>query len=190
MTSWPTLDRDRRGVRRDVGPVGEVGVETSPTGFGRAARRGSVCTSVSPMPRPTRINHGPIRGPNRFAIVVTSALARSETVRIPSAARLDAVRRPIPHSASVGRSPMTFIHVSAVSRWIPAGLAKPVAVFARGFVSPIPIEHDRSAADRMRSRIATASASGSSVSAADERLVPAQHLDPDRELAQQRHDAL
>ena len=79
-------------------------------------------------------------GPSRSASSCWSAAASCSTVTRPSSANLRAVRRPMPHKASVGLWAITSYQFSAVSRYTPAGFAKPVANFARSLLSPIPID--------------------------------------------------
>ena len=68
----------------------------------------------------------------------------------------------MPFSAVTGRAPIVGSHVSFVSRAMPPGLAKPVAVFAWSFVWPIPTAHESSVRSSTCRRIVAARASGSS----------------------------
>ena len=76
---------------------------------------GSPVTTLSLTPRPMRWYHGPIVGPSSAASTRASDCASWVTVSIPSAASFFAVLPPIPHSALVGRSPITSNQFSAVS---------------------------------------------------------------------------
>ena len=129
------------------------------------ATQGAPVTWVSAPPSASCRYHGPIVGPNRSANSPASARASWPTVSSPAAASFLAVLAPMPHSASVGRSAMTAIQLSSVSRYIPAGLAKPVASFARCLLSPMPTEQDSPVAAVTARRTAAANPSGSSVRA-------------------------
>ena len=80
---------------------------------------------------------------------------------MPSAASFFAVLRPIPHSASVGRSPITSNQVSSVSWDTPRGLPKSVAIFARSLLSPMPTEQCSPVASSTRARTCSAKSRGS-----------------------------
>ena len=71
---------------------------------------------------------------------------------------------PTPHSAVVGRSPMTSIQLSRVSSKTPCGLPKSVAILARTSVSPMPTEQWRPVASSTAACTCRAVATGSSVS--------------------------
>ena len=71
---------------------------------------------------------------------------------------------PTPHSAVVGRSPITSIQLSRVSWKVPCGLPKSVAILARTRVSPMPTEQWRSVAASTAAWMLRAVATGSSVS--------------------------
>ena len=77
---------------------------------------GSALTSLVPAPKASARYHGPIVGPNRAASSAGSAPASSATVVTPASASFRAVRWPMPHSASVGRSAMTLTQLCRVSR--------------------------------------------------------------------------
>ncbi|SLH22020.1 Uncharacterised protein [Mycobacteroides abscessus subsp. abscessus] len=154
---------------------GKVSDRLRPTGT-----RGSLLTSVSPLPCPSTHRYGPVLGPNSAASRCRSAAIRSATVSMPRPASRAAMRLPMPHSAAVGRWPMTSVQFAAVSRKVPvaapgsstgaaedlpADLAKPVASLAVSLLSPIPIAQPRSSS-AIAPRISRASSSGSSVSAA------------------------
>ena len=85
-------------------------------------------------------------------------------MRIPIASSRAPIFAPTPHSAVVGRSPMTSIQLSRVSRKVPCGLPKSVAILARTRVSPMPTEQCRPVASSTAAWIERAAASGSSVS--------------------------
>ena len=68
---------------------------------------GVASTGLSSTPRPSRWYHGPIVGPSSAASIRASEWASCSTVSMPSAASFFAVLLPIPHSARVGRSPIT-----------------------------------------------------------------------------------
>ena len=74
------------------------------------------------------------------------------------------MRLPTPHSARVGRSPMTSNQFSAVSRNLPPGLPNSVAILARTFVSPMPTEQCSRLAASTSAWMRRATASGSSAS--------------------------
>ena len=71
---------------------------------------------------------------------------------------------PTPHRAVVGRSPITSNQLSRVSRKVPRGLPKSVAILARTMVSPMPTEQCRPVAASTSAWTSRAVASGSSVS--------------------------
>jgi hypothetical protein len=58
----------------------------------------------------------PVLGPNSAISGSSGDSASSRTVWIPSSASRPAMRLPTPHSAVVGRSPITCIQLSLVSR--------------------------------------------------------------------------
>src|SRR5580658_1928354 len=128
------------------------------------ARYGESSTSASPRPRPSRTSHGPVIGPNTAASASGSAAARSLTVLMPSPASFLAVLAPMPHSASVGRSPKTENQFADVSRNTPAGLPNPVAILACSLFSPIPTVQSSWVAACTRAAKDRANASGSDVS--------------------------
>ena len=68
----------------------------------------------------------------------------------------------MPQMLVTGRSPITSSQVPEVRRATPPGLAKPVAVLAWSFVSPIPTAQVSPVSATTRALIAPASASGSS----------------------------
>ena len=74
------------------------------------------------------------------------------------------MRDPMPHSSLVVRWPITSNQLSRVSRNIPRGLPKSVAILARTLVSPMPTEQCRSVAARTSAWMVRATCSGSSVS--------------------------
>ena len=82
---------------------------------------------------------------------------------MPSSASFLAVLRPIPHSASVGRSPICSNQVSVVIVKTPRGLPKSVAILACSLLSPMPIEQCRPVRSRTAARTCWANATGSSV---------------------------
>ena len=73
-------------------------------------------TGLLSTPRPSRRYHGPIVGPSSAASTAGSEAASWDTLSKPSAASFFAVLRPIPHSASVGRSPISANQVSSPIR--------------------------------------------------------------------------
>ena len=120
---------------------------------------------------------GPVLGPN--SVTSGSSGVVGQLADGADAEPLEALRDPvpIPHSAVVGRSPITSNQLSRVSWKTPRGLPKSVAILARTLVSPMPTEQCRPVAS---STAACRSArDGHRVVGldADERLVPAEHLD-------------
>ena len=101
-------------------------------------------------------------GPNAAASSSRSAIESSRTVRTPSSSSRSAVRVPMPQMLVTGRSPITSSHEPEVRRATPPGLAKPVAVLAWSFVSPIPTAQVSPVSATTRSLIARARRSGSS----------------------------
>ena len=83
---------------------------------------------------------------------------------MPSAASRAPIRLPTPPRAVVGRSPITASQFSRVSRKLPRGLPKSVAVLARTRVSPIPTEQCSPVRSSTAARISRAVRSGSSLS--------------------------
>ena len=83
---------------------------------------------------------------------------------MPRASSFFAVLRPIPQSASVGRSAITSYQFSSVSRYVPRGLPNSVAIFARSLLSPMPTEQCRWVASSTAACSSRANNSGSSVS--------------------------
>src|SRR5262245_54761244 len=71
----------------------------------------------------------------------------------------------MPHSAVVGRSPITANQLNLVSWYTPAGLAKPVASLARSLLSPMPTEHDSRVDDSTAACTDRANSNGSSTDA-------------------------
>jgi hypothetical protein len=67
---------------------------------------------------------------------------------MPACVSFRAVLGPIPHRASVDRPAMTLHQLCQVSRYIPAGLVKPVASLARSLLSPMPTERPAGDLDR------------------------------------------
>ena len=88
----------------------------------------------------------PVFGPNSATSGSSGSRRSSRTVSMPSAASRSEMREPMPHSSLVGRSPITSNQLSRVSRNIPRGLPKSVAILARTLVSPMPTEQCRSVA--------------------------------------------
>ena len=103
-------------------------------------------------------------GPKTAASASGSAAASSRTVRKSSPASFCAVLAPMPHSASVGRSPSTSNQFRNVSRNTPAGLPNPVASLACSLFSPIPTVQSSRVAALTRSCRPRAKPSGSPVS--------------------------
>ena len=127
------------------------------------ATYGVASTGEESTPRPSRRYHGPIVGPSRSASTCASVAASSFTVWMPRSASLAAVLRPMPHSASVGRSPITSNQVSVVSRPTPRGLPNEVAIFAWSLLSPMPTELWSRVLSSTAVRTSAAKVSGSSV---------------------------
>ena len=125
--------------------------------------RGSSTTGESPPPRPSNRRWGPIVGPNRRASSWWSAAASSATVVMPSSPRRALIRVPMPLMAVTGSDPITGSHVPRVRRATPPGFAKPVAVLAWSFVSPIPTAQCRCVAASTVAWRRRAKASGSAV---------------------------
>ena len=80
---------------------------------------------------------------------------------MPSTASRRAVLAPIPHSASVGRSPSTSYQFCSVSRNTPSGLPSPVASLACSLFWPMPTEACSPVPARIRAAMSRATCSGS-----------------------------
>ena len=107
----------RRVIRRTAASTSAQSVRSSWNVSSRPCARGThgvASTGLVSTPRPSRWNHGPIVGPNSAASSRASDVASCSTVSMPSVASLFAVLAPIPHSARVGRSPISSNQVSSV----------------------------------------------------------------------------
>ena len=132
---------------------------------------------------------GPIVGPNRRGqLVVVGARPARRRSWTPSSASRRAVRSPMPQIAVTGRSPMR--RPSRSARVEPGDAAGLGEAGGRLGLSLRLADADRARQPGRREDprlIDAASASGSSVARADERLVPAPHLDDHRERPQRGH---
>ena len=167
-------DVDRGGdlVGRRRGSAGR-----SSRGRGRGPPTGCRRRVALLTPRPSRPMCGPVLGPNSATSGSSGVSASWRTVSMPRPARRSEIRLPMPQSSLVGRSPITANQLSRVSRNIPRGLPNSVAILARTLVSPMPTEQcslvasEHVGLDRAGDRLRVVGLD------ADERLVPAEHLD-------------
>ena len=159
---------ERDGGRAHVRPFGEVGRE----GLLAAVRARDPRLARAPRPGRSRAPAARTRGPapdraRRRARPGRRRPAR-RTVCSPRSASFAAVLAPMPHSARVGRWPITSAQFSAVSVNRPPGLPNSVAILARSRLSPIPTAQDSrvSAATAAWIRRARSSAASSSATVA------------------------
>ena len=107
----------RRVIRRIASSTSAQSVRSSWNVSSRPCARGTqgvASTGLESTPLPSRWNHGPIVGPSSAASSRASEPASCSTVSMPSAASFLAVLPPIPHSARVGRCPISLNQVSSV----------------------------------------------------------------------------
>ena len=126
---------------------------------------GADVTSLPATPNASIRYHGPMRRAEAGGQRGGVGPGQLDHGRDAHAGQLGGRPRPMPHSASGGRSPMTSTQLCLVSRYMPAGLANPVAILARSRLSPMPTEQARPVASRTARWTSAASASGSPVSA-------------------------